>query len=79
MTRFRRALDKSLDYANAHPDAVRQIVGTYAKIPTAALNDMVLPYWSHDLNKPSIDKVAGLMVKYGVVSSKPDLSNLYAT
>ena len=79
VTRFRKALDKSLDYANAHPDAVRQIVGTYAKIPTAALNDMVLPYWSHDLNKPSIDKVAGLMVKYGVVSSKPDLSNLYAT
>jgi NitT/TauT family transport system substrate-binding protein len=78
VTRFVKAVDKSLDYATAHPDAVRQIVGTYAKIPPAALNEMVLPYWSHDLNKPSIDKVVDLMVKYGIVSSKPDLSHLYA-
>jgi hypothetical protein len=40
---------------------------------------MVLPSWSHDLNKPSIDQLAGLMQKFGLVSKKPDLNSLYLT
>lgn len=75
--RFVAAVDKSLDYANSHPSEVRSIVPSYAKIPDAVLPAMVLPYWSHDLNKPSIDKLATLMVKYGMISSKPNLSQIY--
>jgi len=75
--RFVAAVNKSLDYANAHLAAVRSIVNTYAKIPDAVLQAMVLPYWSHDLNKPAIDKLANLMVKYGLLTTKPDLSQLY--
>jgi NitT/TauT family transport system substrate-binding protein len=75
--RFVTAVNKSLDYANAHPADVRTIVGTYANIPPAVLQAMVLPYWSHDLNKPAIDKLATLMVKYGLLTTKPDLAQLY--
>jgi len=75
--RFVAAVNKSLDYANAHQADVRTIVNTYAKIPAAVLQAMVLPYWSHDLNKPAIDKLATLMVKYGLLTSKPDLAQLY--
>jgi NitT/TauT family transport system substrate-binding protein len=77
--RFATAIGKSLDYANAHLDDVRQIVTTYTKISADAAKAMVLPYWSHDLNKPSIDQIATLMQKYGLISSKPDLSTLYAS
>jgi NitT/TauT family transport system substrate-binding protein len=77
--RFVAAINKSLDYATAHPDAARQIVTTYTKIPAPATQAMVLPYWSHDLNKPSIDQLASLTQKYGLVSSKPNTSSLYAT
>jgi NitT/TauT family transport system substrate-binding protein len=77
VTRFQKAVNKSLDYAAAHPDAVRQIVPTYTRITAATAKDMVLPYWSHDLNKPSIEKQAELMVKYGLLDKKPDLSKLY--
>lgn len=76
--RFVAAINKSLDYANAHTSEVRAIVNTYAKIPDAALQAMVLPYWSHDLNKPSITKLADLMVKYGLMTSKPDLNQMYS-
>jgi NitT/TauT family transport system substrate-binding protein len=75
--RFVAAVNKSLDYANAHPAAVRTIVSTYANIPPAVLQAMVLPYWSHDLNKPAIEKLATLMVKYGLLTTKPDLAQLY--
>src|SRR3954447_249837 len=33
LDRFVRAINKSLDYAQSHPDEVRQIVPTYTKIP----------------------------------------------
>lgn len=75
--RFVAALNKSLDYANAHTAEVRAIVNTYTKIPNATLQAMVLPYWSHDLNKPSIVMLADLMVKYGLMPSKPDLNQMY--
>jgi len=77
--RFVAAVNKSLDYANAHPPAVRAIVNSYATIADAVLQAMVLPYWSHDLNKPSITKLADLMVKYGLMPSKPDLNQMYAS
>ena len=76
--RFVAAVNKSLDYANAHLSEVRSIVNTYAKIADAVLQAMVLPYWSHDLNKPSIAKLADLMVKYGLMPSKPDLNQMYS-
>jgi NitT/TauT family transport system substrate-binding protein len=76
--RFVVAINKSLDYANAHTSEVRAIVNTYAKIPDVALQAMVLPYWSHDLNKPTITKLADLMVKYGLMTSKPDLNQMYS-
>ncbi len=75
--RFVAAVNKSLDYANAHTSEVRAIVNSYAKIPDAVLQAMVLPYWSHDLNKPSIAKLADLMVKYGLMPGKPDLNQMY--
>jgi NitT/TauT family transport system substrate-binding protein len=75
--RFVAAVNKSLDYANSHTAEVRSIVNTYAKIPDATLQAMVLPYWSHDLNKASINKLADLMVKYGLMTGKPDLAQMY--
>ena len=75
--RFVTAVGKSLDYATAHPSEVRGIVNTYAKIADPVLQAMVLPYWSHDLNKPSIDKLNTLMVKYGLQSQKADLKDFY--
>jgi NitT/TauT family transport system substrate-binding protein len=75
--RFVAAVNKSLDYANAHKDEVRSIVKTYANIPDVTLQAMVLPYWSHDLNKPSITALADLMVKYGLMTTKPDLNSMY--
>lgn len=77
--RFIAAINKSLDYATAHVGEMRAIVNTYAKIADTVLPAMVLPYFSHDLNKPSVDRLAGLMVKYGMLASKPSLKNLYYT
>jgi NitT/TauT family transport system substrate-binding protein len=76
LDRFVRAINKSLDYAQGHPDEVRQIVPTYTKIPKDVAAKMKLPQWSSDLNEPSIQQTVDLAQKYGFIKDKPDLGEL---
>jgi NitT/TauT family transport system substrate-binding protein len=74
--RFVRAINKSLEYAQSHPEEVRKIVLTYTKIPAPAAQKMVLPMWSAELGRPTIEKTAQLAEKYGFVKKQPDLDKL---
>ena len=76
LDRFVRAINKSLDYAQSHPDLVRQVVPTYTKIPKDVAAKMHLPQWSADLNRPSIQQTADLALKYGFIKQKPDLNDM---
>jgi NitT/TauT family transport system substrate-binding protein len=74
--RFVRAMDKALDYAQQHPEAVRKVVPTYTKIPAKAVEHMVLPTWGADLNEQSVQLTVDLSAKYGFIEHKPSLSDL---
>jgi NitT/TauT family transport system substrate-binding protein len=74
--RFVRAMNKSLDYAQDNPDAVREIVTTYTEIPPEAAEAIVLPQWRADLNEPTIEQTAQLAEEYGFIESQPDLGEL---
>jgi NitT/TauT family transport system substrate-binding protein len=76
LDRFVRAMNKSLDYAQTHPDLVRQLVPTYTKIPKAVAAKMQLPQWSSTLNRPSIQQTADLAAKYGFIKDKPNLDDV---
>jgi NitT/TauT family transport system substrate-binding protein len=76
LDRFVRAINKSLDYAQSHPDEVRQIVPTYTKIPKDVAAKMKLPQWSATLNTQSIQQTADLAQKYGFIEDKPDMGDL---
>jgi NitT/TauT family transport system substrate-binding protein len=69
-------MNRSLQYAQAHPDEVRAIVPTYTKIPKTVAAKMKLPYWSTDLNRPSIELVGQQSVKFGAIEDQPDLGEL---
>ena len=74
--RFKTAMDRSLAYAQSHPDEVRKIVPTYTKIPPTAAEHMALPQWRPGLNTSTIELTAKLAQKYGYVKSAPPLSDL---
>jgi NitT/TauT family transport system substrate-binding protein len=74
--RFARAMNKSLAYAQEHPDEVRSIVLTYTKIPKVVAEHMQLPYWSPDLNRDSIELVAEETKKAGFLEALPSLDEL---
>jgi NitT/TauT family transport system substrate-binding protein len=74
--RFKRAMDKSLEYSASNPDAVRKAVLGYTKIPPKAAESMRLPQWQADLNEPTIEQTAELAKKYGFVEQAPPLDEL---
>jgi NitT/TauT family transport system substrate-binding protein len=74
--RFVKAMNKSLTYAQSHPDAVRKVVPTYTKIPAAVATKMKLPQWSPDIGRPTIELQAKLAKEYGFLTKEPDLNDL---
>jgi NitT/TauT family transport system substrate-binding protein len=74
--RFVRAINKSLEYAQAHPDEVRQTLLDNTEIPPEAVEAIKLPIWRTDLNEPTIEKLSELSKKYGLIEEEPDLNEL---
>jgi NitT/TauT family transport system substrate-binding protein len=74
--RFVRAMNKSLTYAQSHPDEVRQVLLDYTEIPPEAAEAIKLPVWRPDLNEPTIELLSELSLKYGLIEEQPDLDEL---
>lgn len=74
--RFTEAMNESLEYANSHPDEVRQILPTYTKIGPEVIPDLVLPKWPPDVNRDSVSAIAELARQEGVLQNKPDIADL---
>jgi NitT/TauT family transport system substrate-binding protein len=74
--RFVRAMNKSLEYAESHPDEVRDVLLEYTEIPPEAAEAIKLPIWRPDLNRPTIELLSQLSKKYGLIEEEPDLDEL---
>ncbi|MFE3825323.1 ABC transporter substrate-binding protein [Streptomyces sp. NPDC059092] len=74
--KFQEATAESLEYANSHPDEVRQILTTYTRIPETLLRNMNLPRWPAQPDRASIERLARLGEQDGTLSSAPDLDTL---
>lgn len=74
--RFGEAMNESLEYADSHPDEVRQILPTYTKIGPEIIPDLVLPKWPSEVNRDSVSAIAELAEQEKVLESKPDIAEL---
>jgi NitT/TauT family transport system substrate-binding protein len=71
--RFKRAMNKSLEFAAQNPDEVRRIITTYTKTPPEAAKKMTLPTWSPEVNAEAMDTLVELSKKYGVLKGDVDV------
>jgi NitT/TauT family transport system substrate-binding protein len=76
VARFKAALLKSVEYANAHTDQVRDIVGTYTSVPPEVRAKMTLPLWPTTADASSLNVLADLIVKWKAADKRPDTSNV---
>ena len=74
--RFIAAIEKSLQYTQEHPDAARKALLTYTKIDSAVAAKITLPAWPAKINKESVQTIADLMLKDGLISKKVDVGDL---
>jgi NitT/TauT family transport system substrate-binding protein len=58
------------------PASFRTFLAQASKIPPAAAKKSVLPAWQADSDPASLDLIASLMAKYGVVKAKPDTAGV---
>lgn len=74
--RFRSAMNRSVDYAQQHPDEARAILSTFTKIPADVAAKIRLPYWSSKVDTQGIDKQMGFLKKYGIVDKAPKAKDM---
>lgn len=74
--RFTAAMNKSLQYADTHPDEVREVLKTYTKIAPEVIAKIYLPKWPVEVNKQSVQTIADLALADGVLNQKIDVSAL---
>lgn len=74
--RWRKALQKSADYANDHPDEVRAMIVSTTKTDPKLVDAAPVPHYTSELNTDSIQKEADFLVKYGVLESAPSIDQL---
>jgi NitT/TauT family transport system substrate-binding protein len=66
-TKFRRAINRSLSYAQANPGEIREL------LPAASRN-VRLPIWSPLVDRTKLSQLARYTKQYGVISTLPNLT-----
>jgi NitT/TauT family transport system substrate-binding protein len=74
--RFARAMKRSVDYAAAHEQEVRDIIPTYTQIPAAAAAKIRLPTFTSEIDRDSIQLNAEMAKRYGVIEEIPAMDDL---
>lgn len=73
VARFKRAMLKSLAYAQAHPEEARRMIPSYTKIDPAAAERMALVGWSPQIDIASVKALQQSMLKYHWIQKPLDL------
>ena len=75
--RFTDAMNESLAYADAHPEEVREILGSYTKIDPKVREGLTLPKWPTEINKASVETLSKLGAQDGIFGgATPDLAKI---
>jgi NitT/TauT family transport system substrate-binding protein len=74
--RFTEAMNESLAYADANPQAVVQIITTYTQITPDAAAKMTLPKFPAEINRSALENLSSLLVANEVLKAPAELNKL---
>lgn len=63
--KFVNATQRSLDFADEHPERVREILGVYTEMPDEVREQVVLPRYPSEIDVDSLELLAELAQKHG--------------
>ncbi|MCG2624780.1 ABC transporter substrate-binding protein [Arthrobacter sp. I2-34] len=73
---FIRAMKKSQQFAQENPDKVRAILPEYTQLDPAVIKQLTLPKFAQEVNAESIQQVADISLKNGLIEQVPDMEAL---
>lgn len=73
---FQRAMQKSLAFADENPDVTRTVLDEYTQIDAEIKEAMTLPRFKTEINTDSVQQLADLALKYGLVDQPVDITAL---
>ncbi|MCU1438727.1 MAG: transporter substrate-binding protein [Naasia sp.] len=74
--RWRAALQKSADYANENPDAVRQAAIDIVELDPELVEAAPVPNFVVDIDRNAIEKELSWLVDYGVIQNAPEIDDI---
>jgi len=74
--RFSTAMNKSLAYAEAHPEQARAVLADYTKIDPKTAATLTMPRFPTEINADSLTLLGALAVKDGLLDTPPDVKAL---
>jgi NitT/TauT family transport system substrate-binding protein len=79
VAKFKRAMNRSLDYAAAHEQETREAIKRNTEIPPEVVDKMPLPHWTSELNTASIRALLQQCEKYGYFDEEIDVDAILGT
>ncbi len=76
VTKFTDAMEKSLGYAQDHPDEARAVLTSYTKIDPKVQAAVTLPRWPTEIDTDSVQLLADLATRGGLLTEAPDIKAL---
>lgn len=73
---FARAMQQSVDYANANTDAVREVLAEYSGLDPATIEAMQMPHFTVAIDASNVESVATQLVDAGWIDAAPDAAGL---
>ena len=73
---FTAAMKESQAFADANPDKVRGILPTYTQLDPAIIEQLTLPKFAQEVNADSLEAIADISLKDGLIDEKPDMAAL---
>ncbi len=73
---FRAAVRESFAYARAHEDEVRAILPTFTTLSPELAQRIVITGWQDEVTVDVLDKLAEYALADGIISAKPDLTQI---
>jgi NitT/TauT family transport system substrate-binding protein len=70
------AVEETLEYADANPDAVKAQVSTFLDVPDEVLDGITLEEFGTDLRRSQIEQLGALMVEDGLLEDEADVEGL---
>ncbi|MFW3170283.1 ABC transporter substrate-binding protein [Geodermatophilus sp. CPCC 206100] len=74
---FAEAMVEAQEYAQANPDQVREVLGSYTQIAPEIAQQLTLPTFQTEINRESVERLLELGNEDGIIEGDVDLEQLF--